>query len=310
MRPSRSITWIAASLLAFFLADSALLIRQIDGMRARASIEDVLYVRSSSALKRMSLGYTGLMADLYWTRAVQYYGSKHHNEADPHYELLAPLLNLTTDLDPKLRVAYEFGASFLAPKSPEGAGQPDEAVALLEKGIRANPQVWQLYHALGFVHYKERQDYMAAANAFRRGSELPNAHPFLKVLAAKMAQKGGEIETSRMLWTMTFDSSDDKMIKDNAANHLLALQAEQDLDGLTKIIDLYRQKTGHNPQSWREIYAANMLLGVPVDPVGFPYVLAPDGEIYVLHPEKLKFLHKGIPPGYAPSAESEMDARN
>ena len=34
---------------------------------------------------------------------------------------------LTTDLDPKLRVAYEFGASFLAPKSPEGAGRPDEA---------------------------------------------------------------------------------------------------------------------------------------------------------------------------------------
>src|SRR5258706_6265074 len=310
MRPSRSITWIAASLLAFFLADSALLIRQIDGMRARASIEDVLYVRSSSARKRMSLGYTGLMADLYWTRAVQYYRSKHHNEADPHYELLAPLLNLTTDLDPKLRVAYEFGASFLAPKSPEGAGQPDEAVALLEKGIRANPQVWQLYHALGFVHYKGRQDYMAAAHAFLRGSALPHAHPFLKVLAAQIAQKGGEIETSRMLWTMTFDSSDDKMIKDNAANHLLALQAEQDLDGLTKIIDLYRQKAGHNPQSWREMYAANLLPGVPVDPAGFPYVLAPGGEIYVLHPEKLKFLHKGIPSGFTPSLESEMDARN
>src|SRR5450432_194787 len=310
MKPSRSITWIAACLLAFFLMGSSLLIGRIDGMRARASIEDVLYVRSSSALKRMSLGYTGLMADLYWTRAVQYYGTKHHNEADPHYELLAPLLNLTTDLDPKLRVAYEFGASFLAPKSPEGAGEPDEAVALLEKGIRANPQVWQLYHALGFVHYKERQDYMAAADAFRRGAELPNAHPFLKVLAAKMAQKGGEFETSRMLWTMTFDSSDDKMIKDNAANHLLALQAEQDLNGLAKIIDLYRQQTGRNPQSWREVYSANLLPGIPVDPVGFPYVLAPNGEIYVLHPEKLKFLHKGIPPGYKPSAESEMDARS
>jgi hypothetical protein len=183
-------------------------------------------------------------------------------------------------------------------------------VALLEKGIRANPEMWQLYHALGFVHYKERQDYVAAADAFRRGAELPNAHPFLKVLAAKMAQRGGEIETSRMLWTMTYDSSDDKMIRDNAANHLLALQAEQDLDGLGKIIDLYRQKAGHNPQSWREMYAANLLPGVPVDPVGFPYVLAPGGQIYVLHPEKLKFLHKGIPPGFTPSAESEMDARN
>ncbi len=310
MKPSRSITWIAGSLLAFFLAGSALLIHHIDGLRTRATLEDVLYVRSSSALKRMSLGYSGLMADLYWTRAVQYYGSKHHNDADPHYELLAPLLNLTTDLDPKLRVAYEFGASFLAPKSPEGAGQPDEAVALLEKGIRSNPDVWQLYHALGFVHYKERKDYLAAADAFRRGSQLPNAHPFLKILAAKMAQKGGELETSRMLWTMTYDSSDDKMIKDNAANHLLALQAEQDLDGLGKIVALYRQQAGRNPQSWREIYAANLLPGVPVDPVGYPYVLDADGQIYVRHPEKLKFLHKGLPQGFTPSRESEIDARN
>ena len=26
----------------------------------------------------MSLGYDGLLADIYWTRAVQYFGSKHH----------------------------------------------------------------------------------------------------------------------------------------------------------------------------------------------------------------------------------------
>jgi len=310
MKPSRSVTWIAGTLLVLFSAASTLLVHHIDNMRARASIEEALFVRSSSALRHMSLGYTGLMADLYWTRAVQYYGSKHHNEADPHYELLAPLLNLTTDLDPRLRVAYEFGASFLAPKPPEGAGEPDEAVALLEKGIRANPEVWQLYHALGFVHYKERKDYLAAADAFRRGSELPNAHPFLKILAAKMAQKGGEIETSRMLWTMTYDSYDDKMIKDNAANHLLALQAEQDLQGLGKIVDLYNQQTGHYPQSWRDLYAAKLLPGVPVDPVGSPYVLAPNGQIYVRHPEKLKFLHDGIPPDFTPSKESLADAAN
>jgi tetratricopeptide (TPR) repeat protein len=310
MRPSRSITWIAGSLLAFFLAASALLVHQIDAMRSHASIEDVLYIRSSAALRRMSLGYTGLMADLYWTRAVQYYGNKHHNDADPHYELLGPLLNITTDLDPKLVIAYQFGASFLAPASPEGAGQPDQAVALLEKGIRSNPAVWRLYHALGFVQYMERKDYVAAADAFERGSRVPNAHPFLKLMAAKMAQKGGEFETARMLWTMTYDSSEDPMIKDNAAGHLLALQAEEDLDGLNKIIALYRQQTGRNPKSWRELGTANMLPGVPVDPVGFPYILAADGQIFVRHPEKIKYLHKGLPPGYKPSAESEMDERN
>lgn len=310
MKPSGSTTWIAGTLLALSLAASALLTHLIDGLRTRASIENVLYIRSSTALKRLSLGYTGLMADLYWTRAVQYYGGTHHNEADPHYELLAPLLDITTDLDPKLTVAYEFGASFLAPKSPEGAGQPDEAVALLEKGIRSNPSVWRLYHALGFVHYMDRKDFAAAANAFERGSRVPQAHPALKILAARMAQKSGDLETSRMLWTMTYDSTTDSTIKDNAANHLLALQAERDLEGLVKIVDIYWHKTGHYPGSWHDLYSEHLIPGLPVDPVGYAYVLAPGGEIYVRHPEKLKYLHRNLPPGYKPAPESEMDARN
>jgi hypothetical protein len=53
-----------------------------------------------------------------------------------------------------------------------------------------------------------------------------------------------------------------------------------------------------------------LLAGIPVDPVGYPYTLSPNGDIYVRHPEKLKYLHKGLPPGYKPSIESEMDARN
>ena len=99
-------------------------------------------------------------------------------------------------------------------------------------------------------------------------------------------------------------------IRDNAANHLLALQAEFDLAGLEKIVDLYRERTGASPKSWREVAAANLIAGVPVDPVGYPYVLAAGGKVQVSHPEKLKFLHKGLPPDYQPSKESEMDARN
>jgi hypothetical protein len=156
----------------------------------------------------------------------------------------------------------------------------------------------------------ERKDYNAAADAFRRGSLIPNTHPFLKTMAAKMSQKGGDLENSMMLWTITYDSTEDPMIKQNAADHILAVRAEQDLNGLNKIIDLYWHKTSRYPNSWRDLYNANLLPGIPVDPVGFPYALAPGGEIYVRHPEKLKYLHRNLPPGYKPSVEAEMDARN
>ena len=58
-----------------------------------------------------------------WTRAVQYFGNKHHDGAR-RYDLLAPLLEITTGLDPHLLVAYEYGTNFLAPKPPGGGGMP------------------------------------------------------------------------------------------------------------------------------------------------------------------------------------------
>ena len=121
----------ASIVLVICMTSSVLLLRKLDQLRSGGTVEDVLYISSPTVLKRISLGYGGLLADVYWTRAVQYFGSKHHNGAQ-HYELLAPLLEITAALDPQLLVAYEYGANFLAPKPPDGAGMPRRAIELAE----------------------------------------------------------------------------------------------------------------------------------------------------------------------------------
>ena len=181
MKHRRKVSLIAGAGIVFSLAGSALLLHRIDQLRPQATLEDVLYISSPKLLKRASLGYDGLLADIYWTRAVQYFGFRHHNGADG-YKLLAPLLEITTQLDPHLTVAYEFGASFLAPPPPSGAGEPERAIQLMEYGIRNNPDDWRLYYDLGFVYYMNLQDYRKAADAFERGSKVPNAHPFLRAV--------------------------------------------------------------------------------------------------------------------------------
>src|SRR6266568_4169891 len=60
--------------------------------------------------------------------------------------LLYPLLDLTTSLDPNFMVAYRFGAIFLSEPDPGGAGRPELAIALLEKGVKTNPDKWEYYH--------------------------------------------------------------------------------------------------------------------------------------------------------------------
>lgn len=289
---------LAGGLFVLFAVSSVFLLQRVDQLRSGATLEEFLYISSPKMLKRLSLGYDGLLADVYWTRAVQYYGGMHHTGGG-RYELLQPLLHITTQLDPNLIPAYEFGSTFLAAKPPAGAGLPEKAIELVQYGISNNPDNWRLYYDLGFIYY-DQKDYRNAAEAFLRGSKVPNAHPFLKILAAQMAEHGDETETAQMLWTAAYETTTDKYIRANAVAHLRALKAEQDVTQLEKIIQAYEQRTGRVPSSFRQLAAEGFLRGVPVDPLGNVYRLTRDGRVEVQDPDQLPFLEKGLPPGYVP----------
>jgi tetratricopeptide (TPR) repeat protein len=299
MKQRRQTTWIAACVLAVSLAVSAALLHQIDQLRPQATLKEVLFISSPTVLKRASLGYDGLLADIYWTRAVQYFGSRHHASAQS-YDLLAPLLEITTHLDPHLTVAYQFGANFLAPPPPQGAGEPDRAVQLMEYGIQNNPDDWKLYYNLGFVYYMEIKDYKKAADAFAHGSQVPNAHPFLKVLAAQMAQHAGEFETARLLWSATYQGTQDRLIRENAIKHLRALRVDEDVTHLQQAITRFGERTGRLPAGMNELIAAEGLPGIPVDPDGHPYKLTAEGRIVVANPDAFEYATVGLPPGFKP----------
>jgi tetratricopeptide (TPR) repeat protein len=295
----RAVAITASIVLLISMLASIVLLRRVEQMRTTATLEEVLYITSPKMLKRLSLGYEGLMADIYWTRAVQYFGGRHAAYID-RYDLLAPLLQLTTALDPHLIVAYQFGGNFLAPAPPNGAGMPEKAIQLVEYGIRNNPDDWHLYYQLGFIYYLDKRDYANATDAFQRGTRVPNTHPYLKVLAANMAQHAGEIQTARMLWITTYQTTQDKLIRANAVAHLRALQVDEDVTMLQQAVTRYGQKTGQLPPSISAMVAAGVLSGIPVDPDGHAYKLMPDGRIEVRNPENFPFVEKGLPPGYVP----------
>ena len=298
MKPSVRIRLIGSALLGVCLATSAFALHHLDQIQSRARFEEVLYFPSPRVVKKLSLGYDGLLADVYWTRAVQYFGAR-HNRGSNGYPLLAPLLEIATLLDPHLTTAYEFGANFLAPKPPDGAGMPERAIQLAEYGIRNNPNDWRLYYNLGFIYYLQLKDYAKAADAFARGSHVPDAHPFLKILAAQMAQHAGESQMAELLWTAAYQSTEDRDIRANAVCHLRALRVDQDVSNLEKLASIYRERTGQWPAKFTELEALG-LRGSPVDPLGLPYKLLPEGRVEVLEPDRFPFIEKGVPPGYIP----------
>ncbi len=298
--PQRT-TVIAAACLGVSMIACILLLRHIDQIRPQATIEDALYINSPKMVKRASLGFDGLMACIYWTRTVQYFGHRHYNHEQTYNEL-APLLEITTTLDPHLFPAYQFGASFLAPAPPNGAGQPDRAIQLMKFGIDHNPDNWQLYYNLGFVYYTELKDYKKAAEVFARGSEIPGAHPFMKLLAAQMAEHAGDFATARLLWSATYETSHETNIRQNAIEHLRAIQVDEDVTNLQSAVTRFGERTGRLPTSLSELVSAEHLPGIPVDPDGNPYQLTLEGRVQVENPDGFPFITKGMPPGYKPSA--------
>jgi hypothetical protein len=246
---------------------------RVDRERTKLQLEsDELTLRSPTVMKRLSLEYAPLLGAVYWTRAVQYFGRKHQAH-DTNLEQLWPLLDIATTLDPNLTVAYHFGATFLSDAPPRGAGQPDIAVVLLERGIQADPDHWRFYQDLGNVYYFDKKDYLNASKAFEMGSRLPGSQVFMKIMAAKIAAEGESLETSYTLWLDVFQTTTDKQVRKNAEVHLRIVKMQLDLRALNQIADLYERQTKRRAASIKDLADAGLLSGQPVDPERFPYVL-------------------------------------
>jgi tetratricopeptide (TPR) repeat protein len=179
-RAATNILAIVAILGAFGAALGMQLARDRAYAGRTREVERVLYVRSGDAARRLTLDFDALAADVYWIRAIQHYGGDRLSRTrERKYELLNPLLDLATSLDPYFTIAYRFGAIFLAERRPGGPGRPDQAIALLEKGIATQPQKWQYFHDVAFVHYWHLRDFKTAAVWFQKAAALPNAPNWL-----------------------------------------------------------------------------------------------------------------------------------
>lgn len=237
--------------------------------------EQILYVSSPAVVTRLALGFDDLVADIYWIRAIQYYGNARLLRSEAaRYDLLYPLLDLTTSLDPRFRVAYNFGAFFLSERAPGGAGRPDLAIALLEKGMAANPDRWEYPYDIGFVHYR-LGDYTQAAEWFRRASEVPGATNWLKPLVANTLATGGDVRSSRVLWQNVLETSEHEWLRQQARTNLLKLDAYDEVQRLRRLTLEYERRHGAPPPTWGHVIADGALRAVPRDPAGHAYALNP-----------------------------------
>ena len=247
--------------------------------------EERLYM-TGAAIKRLSLGFNGLAADWYWMRSLQYVGRKILNHEDRlqiddlaplNLKLLAPLLETATTLDPQFLAVYEYGAVVLP------AVNDEDAIALLKKGIEANPSAWRLYQHLGYIYW-QRGDFQKASEAYEAGAKLTGAPRWMHELGARMQAEGGNRATAREMYKRMAEQADDEQVKRLAELRLLQVDSFDERDAIRRVLSDYRARQGRCAASWKDVSAALRAArlhldaqGAPLDPANTPYVLIEDG---------------------------------
>jgi len=281
-------TMATVILLVAGMAAVVLLARWIDSQQPakapEATAED-LYL-SGNTVRRMSLGFNGLVADWYWMRSLQYVGQKIidlplevqlDSLGQLNLTLLAPLLDTATTVDPQFREPYLYAAVVLADVDPE------RAIQIMKKGITANPSVWRFHQHLGYIYWKQK-NFQAASETFSQGAAIPGAPPWMEAMKAKMLADGGSREVAREIYQRMYEQAEDQEVKEMARRRLLQLASLDQRDALRKVLSLFETRAGRCPASWREIEVAvrgmrfsSDAAGAPLDPSGTPYVLVKSG---------------------------------
>lgn len=277
----------AAGLLAVLtlMLASAGILRARDAQAPLSTASDRwLYIRSPKISRLMAMNFAMVTADSYWLRTIQHFGGDRlSHRRDRPFELLYPLLDLTSSLDPKFSAAYRFGAMFLSEPPPGGPGRADDAIRLLEKGLRASPTKWQYAHDIGFVKLW-RGESAEAASWFRRAGAMPGAPIWLGPLAATTMMTGGDRGAAKAWLTEMRQTATEEWVRKIADRRLTQLVALDDIDALQSMVPAFQQRMHRDPTGWADFESVGLLRGLPTDPSGAPYVYFPASGRVRLHP--------------------------
>lgn len=239
---------------------------------ARAA--ELSYLPKGEYLKVAVLGYRQIVADLIWLKAVQHFGER--KQTKEGYKWAYHAVDVLTDLDPKFAFAYQAAGTILG----VWAGLVHESIALLCKGMRHNPEVWELPFFLGYDYYYELQDPKSAALYFQKAAELPGSPAYLPRLAARMTVEAGDPEAALEFLQRLYQQVTDDQIRKGLEQRMREVATERDIRVLEEAVRLYKTRYYRLPSRLDDLVTGGILTQLPAEPMGGTYLLNPaDGTV-------------------------------
>ena len=236
--------------------------------------EELSYLPKGEYLKMAVLGYQQMAADLIWLKAVQHLGEKHQTRAG--YLAAYHAVDVLTDVDPTFVFAYLATGTILG----VWAGLPRESIALLTKGMRQHPEVWQLPFYVGYDYFYELRDTVTAARYFRMASVLPGAPEYLPKLAARMTVEVGDPQAALEFLQRLYHQTEDEQVRQGLARRMKEVIAERDIRFLEEGVRRYAARYGKLPVKLEDLVTVGIILRIPQEPFGGIYELkASEGTV-------------------------------
>ena len=263
--------------------------------RSLVQIEGLAQLPKGEYLKPALLGYHHLGADILWLRLIQVIGKK-RNSAD-EYEWMYHALDVLTTLDPQYAYAYYAGGVILG----DLANRTDLSNRLLEKGVNANPEVWNIPFLLGYNYYFLLGEPAKGAEYIIRAASLPDGPSYLPGLATRMAAEAGSPDTSLAFLEARLRETHDPEMREVLANRMKEVIIERDLRLLEHAVDAYRTQHLALPATLTDLVVAGVLPNLPEEPFGGDYRLDSEtGRVSSsTHPERLRTFFKRKQPTYS-----------
>ncbi len=264
--------------------------------RTVVQIEGLAQLPKGEYLKPALLGYHHLGADFLWLRLIQVIGNK-RNSAD-EYEWMYHALDVITTLDPQYAYAYYAGGVILG----DLANRPDLSTRLLEKGVKANPEVWNIPFLLGYNYYFLFGDPAKGAEYIMEAARRPDGPAYLPGLATRMAAEAGSPDTALVFLEARLQETLDPQMQEVLAKRMKEVIIERDLRILERAVETYRTQHGTLPATLTDLVVAGVLSMLPQEPFGGDYWLdSKTGSVSSsTHPERLRtFFKRRKPPSYS-----------
>lgn len=220
----RSRPWVLPLLLAAFTAQafvSGRLEKWVHPVPYEDSATLQMDKRIASTMRAGALltGTKVLTGHLFWIGVIQYYGNV-DNSVD-RFAKLYDYCRLASDLNPQFVSIYTYGGSALA----FHLKRVDQAIALLEKGVKANPHADRLKFIQAAILFQNTDKMDLLIPILEEEVRRSDAPPLMINILANSYSKVGRYQEAIRLWKHVLQSNADKERKIEAARRLQDLYA-------------------------------------------------------------------------------------